>query len=248
VRPVQPDPSVPKAAPELDGLRVSSVRGQSVDLPTHALISSARHELRSPLQSIQGFSELLATESYGALGKDQRVFVEHIIQSTLDLSRALDACFDLMQLELLQLSSAPSPVTFSTALSSALTLAQGNGARPVEVRPSQLEPELRVDLDTPNFRKAISAIITAIAPLLRGPVVLCTARQGGSIELLFGPDGGEGAVPLRDMPDLIRRGASSRALLWLRLACALLEQSGARVQASEGYDRIRVVLPLSVTV
>jgi hypothetical protein len=224
VRPVQPDPSVPKAAPELDGLRVSGVRGQPVDLPTHALISSARHELRSPLQSIQGFAELLAAESYGTLGKDQRVF------------------------ELLQLSSAPSPVTFSTALSSALTLAQGNGARPVEVRPSQLEPELRVDLDTPNFRKAISAIITAIAPLLRGPVVLCTARQGGSIELLFGPDGGEGAVPLRDMPELIRRGASSRALLWLRLACALLEQSGSRVQASEAYDRIRVVLPLSVTV
>jgi His Kinase A (phospho-acceptor) domain len=245
VRPVQPDPSAANIAPELDGLRLGGPRTAAADLPTHALISSARHELRSPLQSVQGFAELLAAESYGALGKDQRVFVEHIIQSTLDLSRALDACFDLIQLELLQISSAPAPVALQGALSSALKLAQGNGARPVEVRPSQLEPELRVDLDTPNFRKAISAIITAVAPLLRGPVVLCTARRDDSIELLFGPDGDDGATPLRDLPELMRRGASSRALLWLRLACALLEQGGARVEASEAYDRIRVLLPLS---
>lgn len=243
MRPVQPDPA--KAVTELDGLHIGGTRGHAPDLATHALISSARHELRSPLQSIQGFAELLAAESYGTLGKDQRVFVEHIIHSTLDLSRALDACFDLIQLELLALSSAPAPVALSAALASALTLAQGNGARPIEVRPSQLDPELRVDIDTPNFRKAIVAIITALAPLLRGPVVLCTARQGNGVELLFGPDGGEGPTPLRDLPELIRRGASSRALLWLRLACALLAQTGAQVQASENYDRIRVLLPLS---
>lgn len=245
MRHVQPDPSGAKTPAELDGLHV---RGSSPDLPSQVLISSARHELRSPLQSIQGFAELLAAESYGTLGKDQRVFVEHILQSTLDLSRALDACFDLIQLELLQLPSAPGPAVLQAALSSALTMARGNSARPIEVRPSQLEPELQVDIDAPNFRKAVVAIITAVAPLLRGPLVVSTERRGsGTVELLFGPDGGAGPAPLRDLRELIQSGASSRALLWLHLARALLEPSGARMEASDTYDRIRIVLPLSTS-
>ena len=68
---------VPRRVLAKDGLHVGE-RGRVVetrerpseppppeDRSLMALVSSARHELRAPLQSIQGFAELLATEAYG---------------------------------------------------------------------------------------------------------------------------------------------------------------------------------------
>jgi signal transduction histidine kinase len=227
-----------------DGLHVTAQRGAVRELATHALLSSARHELRSPLQSIQGFAELLAAESYGTLGKDQRVFVEHILQSTSDLSRTLDACFDLIQVELLHLPSAPTRVKLSDALGAALTLAQGGSERPIEARLGQLDPGLQAELDTLTFCKAIASIVTAIGPLLRTPVVLTARQRDANAELLFGVDGDDRGV-FRELRETTRRGNSSRALLWLRLSAALLDKSSVRLETVDDYERIRVLVPLA---
>jgi signal transduction histidine kinase len=236
----------PRAALNQDGLHVAHDWGDARELATHVLVSSARHELRSPLQSIQGFAELLATESYGTLGKDQRVFIEHIIQSTLDLSRALDACFDLIQIELLHYPSAPGRTALQSALVTAVTIAQGSCERPIEVQLSQLDGEIAAELDSVSFQKAIGAIFTAIAPLLRGPIVLSAIRRGDNVEVSFGPDGDDGRAVFRDLQALTRRSSSPRALLWLRLACALLGKSGARIEATDAYERVRIIIPLAL--
>jgi signal transduction histidine kinase len=55
------------------------------DDTVYSLLASARHELRSPLQSIQGFAELLSSESYGPLGEEQHTFVQHILQGSVEL-------------------------------------------------------------------------------------------------------------------------------------------------------------------
>lgn len=237
----------PHAAGE-DGLHVgpdSRLRARQLGL--HALVSSARHELRSPLQSIQGFAELLAAESYGSLSKEQRVFVEHIIHSTGDLSRAVDACFDLAQIELLHPSVTLTKTTLGGALAGALAVAQSSCDRPIEARLDAIDPGLSVELDSTSFRKGIGAIVSAVAPQLRGSFVISASHHDDMVVLLFGPDGHAGVAPFWDLRELTR-GSSCRALLWLRVAGALLEQNGAVLEACERFERARIVLrPLPST-
>lgn len=270
MRPVQPnrDTSLSTAAdrtsPQLDNTRrvlrkdglhlgeTSAALDASADaaareLGVSALLASARHELRSPLQAIQGFADLLAAETYGALGDDQRVFVEHIIQGSADLSRVLDACFDLVQAELSHADVALGPVPFRRALEDSIMLARSNTEVVVECRLAQVPPGAAILADSYGFAKAVGAIVTALAPATRGPLLVCAAQRDGKVEILFGPSSAEQRPQWRSVRELSGRGPSARALLWLRLASALLERGAARLDASEGYDRIRVMLPLAAS-
>jgi signal transduction histidine kinase len=206
-----------------------------------ALVSSARHELRSPLQSIQGFADLLASESYGSLGSDQRVFVDHIIQGSWDLSRALDACFELIQAEALHLPTEPLPASLRRLVEESLTIAENNGPSRFDMRLSQLDTELEVEVDLHDFSKAIEAVITSLAPLARGRIIVSSSAREGQVELTFAIS--DEPRNFRALSELPRRGLSARALLWLRLAASLLARSEGRLETSEAYDQVRVLLP-----
>jgi signal transduction histidine kinase len=204
-----------------------------------ALVSSARHELRSPLQSIQGFADLLASESYGTLGRDQRVFVEHIIQGSWDLSRALDACFELIQAEALHLPTETIPASLRRLVEESVNVAQNNSANRFDVRLSQLDPELSIEVDLRDFSKAIEAIFTALAPLARGRIIVSGRQREAELELVVSVT--EEPRALRALNELPRRGMSARALLWLRVAASLLARSNGQLETSESYDQVRVV-------
>ena len=125
------------------------------------------------------------------------------------------------------------------------TIAQRGGEQTIEAELSQIGPELSAELDTLGLRKAIGAIVTAISPLLRGHVALRATRREDSVELLFfGPASSEGRAAFHDLKALTERNIPSRALLWLRLACRLLEGS-ARLEATERFDRIRMLVPVA---
>jgi hypothetical protein len=243
-------PEGPRRLVSQDGLHVRSSRPPfatsetTLDEPARerallALVSSARHELRSPLQSIQGFADLLASESYGALGRDQRVFVEHIIQGSWDLSRALDACFELIQAEALHLPTEPLPASLRRLVEEAVTVAQNNSPSRFEMQLSPLDPELSVEVDLRDFAKAMEAIFTALAPLARGRIIVSGRQREGEAELLFSVT--EEPRTLRALNELPRRGMSARALLWLRVAASLLARSHGHLETSEAYDQVRVV-------
>jgi len=208
-----------------------------------ALITSARHEVRSPLQSIQGFADLLSAESYGTLGDDQRVFVEHIVQGSVDLSRVLDACFDLVQAELSRSEVAPGALPFRRALEDAVTLARSATDLTVDMRLGTVPADLTILADSYGLAKAVGAIFTALAPVTGSPMLISAALRDGQVEVVFGAELSEVRSTWRSVQELSRNAPSARALLWLRLASALLNQGGARLCASEGYDRIRILLP-----
>ena len=208
-----------------------------------ALIASASHELRSPLQSIQGFADLLAAESYGALGDEQRVFVEHIIHGSADLSRVLDACFELVQAELTNGQPRLGPVLFRRALEDSITLARSATEVVVDSRFGQVPEELTIEADSYGLARAVGAIVTALAPASRGPLLITASLRDSMVEVLFGPSSSDLPSGWRSIQELSRKGLSARALLWLGLASALLLKGGARLEASEGYDRIRILLP-----
>ena len=209
-----------------------------------ALVSSARHELRAPLQAIQGFADLLASESYGGLGAEQRVFVEHIMQGSAELSRALDACFELVQAEVLQLPSEPLAYSCKRLLEEALQIAESRSPVPIASHLEGLDDELTIEVDLHEFYKTIGAIVTAIAPLARGPLTVRAHSQGRQVEVTFVALPSDD-LPLRALSALPRRNLSARAMLWLRLSSALLARASGELLTSDGYERVRIGLRAS---
>jgi signal transduction histidine kinase len=205
-----------------------------------ALVSSARHELRAPLQSIQGFAELLASEAYGPLGDDQRVFIDHIVQGSSDLARTLDACFELLTAELLHLPCEPLRAPLRPLLEESMAVARKSAQLRVDVQVEGLSDAVEVDIDLHDFSKAVSAIVTALTPLVRSELTVRVAAADERVEIIFAAHAGE--ARFRALHDVPRKGLSARALLWLRLASSLFARTGAQLETSEGYDQVRVTL------
>lgn len=85
------------------------------------LLSSARHELGSPLQLIQGFAELLASGAYGALSEEQRGLLNHVLTASGELRNVVEACLELAELELIGGTRAsPAPLDLRQALAETL--------------------------------------------------------------------------------------------------------------------------------
>jgi signal transduction histidine kinase len=240
------DPTPPSGILVSDGLRVrpesAAAERLSDQASLAALVSSARHELRSPLHAIQGFADLLASEAYGALGTDQRVFVEHIVQGSTELSRALDACFELLQAELLHLPVEIMPFSVRRLLEEAFTLARPKHTATVEAQLDDLPDELTAEVDLQDFQKAVAAVLTALASLNRGPIAVRAAGRGGRIDITFSGVGLE-PMALKPLDGRPRRNASARALLWLRVARSLVARGRGELFTSEKYEQVRIALP-----
>lgn len=84
--------------PDLGGLsrRVAALEGDNAELrKTNAdlveFASLAAHELRSPLQTVTGYAELLGTEVGDALSDDGRKYLERLLQSASRMQDLVDA-------------------------------------------------------------------------------------------------------------------------------------------------------------
>jgi signal transduction histidine kinase len=62
-------------------------------------LSNMSHELRSPLHTVIGFSELLAEETEGPLNEKQKRFISHIHKDSLHLLDLINDLLDLSKIE-----------------------------------------------------------------------------------------------------------------------------------------------------
>lgn len=83
---------VPSAQP-LATTRTSRVRIK----PRRDALTRVRHDLRSLVHAVVGYSNLLANEQFGPLGSQQKAFVSHVRSAASQLEALVDACVELSQ-------------------------------------------------------------------------------------------------------------------------------------------------------
>ncbi|MBM3121355.1 MAG: HAMP domain-containing histidine kinase, partial [Chloroflexi bacterium] len=164
---------------QLASLAGSADRSGGGDMaPDSDAITSMAQELRQPLSSILGYTELLLGDSVGRLGATQRQFVERI-RTAIDRMRMLLS--DLVQvtaLEMGELTLTPAPIDLLHCIEEAVTQV-GNTLR---------EKDLGLRLDFPDEVPAVMGESGALVQIL---VHLLSNAAGAS------PDGEEIGVQAR---------------------------------------------------
>ncbi len=228
-----------------DGVRPVLAREPLDVRGLRSLLSSARHELGSPLQSIQGFAELLAAESFGGLSTQQHSFVAHILEAGGELRCAMDACFELAQLELVGHAPTFERVDLLTTLSAALAEAQARTGI-TSSAPASAKPTL-VQLDRELFGRAVETLLIGLSA--RDTKSFVVAIDGDSeyalVSLAHTARQPRGEV--LPLPELAARDRTTRNLLWFRLASALFAAQDASLALSEALDYAEVRIHLRPT-
>ena len=102
-------------------------------------LASVSHEVRTPLNSIIGFSEVLRDELFGDLNARQQRYVQHIAESGRHLLALINDILDLSKVEAGRMDLELGPVALAELLGKGLTV--------IRDRARRHEIELHLDLD-----------------------------------------------------------------------------------------------------
>jgi signal transduction histidine kinase len=134
-----------KAPPDLEG---------SAD--QHEVIVSISQELRQPLSSVVGYTDLLLGESVGILGTLQRKFVERIKSSTARIGSLIDDLIQVTSLDAGPMRLTLEPVDLNTIIDSAMSYTSS------QIR----EKNITLHLDLPKEIQPIHADREALQQIL----------------------------------------------------------------------------------
>ncbi len=174
------------------------------------VIASISQELRQPMSSIVGYTDLLLGESVGILGALQRKFVERIKASTERIGSLID---DLIQMTTLETGLAdlkPEPVDLNLIIDNAMSYTSS------QVR----EKNITMHLDLPKTMAPISADREALQQIfihllqnagasspLEGQISLKvqTRNEEGQEYVLVQVTDSGGGIPAEDLPRVFTR-------------------------------------------
>lgn len=167
------------ALEELVAARIENQRLRETGVPLGQLdpevdlkaISSIAQELRQPMSSIMGYTDLLLGESVGLLGAMQRKFLERVRTGIERMGALLNDLIQVTALESGQLSLRPHPIDPLTCIEEALA----------KVGPTLQEKDLTLRLDLPDVVPKVIAdpeAVTQIVLHLMNNAVLVSPPSG----------------------------------------------------------------------
>lgn len=119
--------------------KASSNASDKIPADKAEVIASIAQELRQPLSSVLGYTDLLLSESVGILGALQRNFLERVRNSTTRMNNLIDNLIQVAELDSAGYTLDPKPVDMSAVIDDAIGL----------IRPHLLEKEIVLRVDMP---------------------------------------------------------------------------------------------------
>ena len=208
-------------------------------------LSRMSHDLRTPLNAVLGFAQLLEMDS---LSTDQRESVAQILEAGRHLLDLMNEVLDISRIESGNLSLSPEPVAVAEVVDQVVRLTRPLGAaRQIEVRSLAREcPTEYVRADRQRLNQILLNLVSNAIKYNRpnGTVtVSCDARPDGRLRINV-TDTGAGILP--EKLDLLfrpfeRLGADQRGIegtgLGLALSRGLAEAMGGELGVESEVDR-----------
>ncbi|WP_431854634.1 PAS-domain containing protein [Azospirillum sp.] len=229
-------------------LRASNAALEAADQLKGEFIANVSHHLRTPLNGIIGFAEVLANEYFGTLTPRQLEYVKGILSGGERLLALIDDVVDLTSIGAGVTTLEHDSVDVADLLDSVAGLtrewARREGLR-LEV---SADPALGIlEGDEKRLKQALfNLVVTAIrTPSANGRIVLSGRRTDDTVVLAIG-DGTTAPVEDARVPARFDRLDRAAPVLGLTLVRNVIEMHGGRMEVDDTPGpglRVRCVLP-----
>lgn len=236
--------------------RTSERLGEAMDKVREAnaaksrFLSSMSHELRSPLNAILGFTELLQTRGDTLSAEKREGYLEHVMSSSEHLLALVNDILDLESIEtgtlLMTIEDVDPYAAISDARNEVMALAQSRGVRLVEDLPSEPLPTLSTDAK--RLRQVLVNLLSNAIKYSEagGTVTVSALRRADRLRISVVDEGVGIAEDLHDriFTPFDRLGAEASdvegAGVGLALAKQLVENMGGRIgfESSRGLGSL----------
>ncbi len=205
------------------------MRLRELDRIQSAFLTNMSHALRTPLNSIIGFSRFLLKELDGPLNARQRVDLENIYQSGRQLLGLINDMLDLSQLELGTAPFALDEVDLAEiiegVMATARALARGKAVRLYDHVPADLPP---LYTDAQRLRQVILALLSnAVKFTEEGSIHLRVTQDGDQVTISVS-DTGQG-LSRSEMESVFADGKGERVGFGLAISKRVIERLGGQI-------------------
>lgn len=219
---------------------VALEKAEETDRLRSQFLANMSHDLRSPLNSILGFSSLLLRGVDGRLDPDTKEMVETIAAAGRDLLHQIDAILDMARIEARRIEKQAEPVPLAPLISKAVQRARARGGDHINYTVEAVPGLPTAFIDPRHLVQALENLLLFAGKRMTGGALNIKLRRGD-------PDSSLGlqlhvTTPLKPASEqqmgLARKGfhrlPGHRGLgLELPIADALLKIEGCRLDARE---------------
>jgi len=201
-------------------------------------LSDMSHELRTSLDTVIGFSELLAEELKGPLNEDQMRFVQHIHTDSMHLLKLLNEILDLSKIEAGRLELRSETFGMSAAVEEVVSSVRCKSETKSIRIETMLDASLTLHADCLRFKQILLKLLTNAVKFTpeRGKIRVVAKHRDGFVEIAVSDTGigipGNEHESIFDKFHQIGRGAGAvreGTGLGLAITKALVEQHGGRI-------------------
>lgn len=211
-------------------LAKETVRAQEVELIKNAFLRNMSYEIRTPLNSVVGFSELFELDHSP---EDEAIFIDEIKRSSSSLLKLINDILFLSRLDAGMITITPKPLDFAAICVSRCEAVWNNIKQPgVEYIVRNPYKRMIVEVDDSNLSMVIDKIITnAVQHTTKGMVEVRYDYMGDQL-LISVEDTGSG-IPKETVEHIFERfvtTANTGAGLGLSICHELIEYMGGKIQ------------------
>ena len=136
---------------------VATLKGQFLES-----IHGASHELKIPLNTIVGFSDIMAQEMCGKLNERQHEYIDGISEASNELRQLIGGIIDLAMLEADYFEFCIETIDVKAMLASIIEFISRNSAKGPNIRLNCPDAIKTIPGDAPRFREIMHTLISAI--------------------------------------------------------------------------------------
>jgi signal transduction histidine kinase len=205
-------------------------------------LASVSHELRSPLNCILGFTEILIDERPGPLNPKQKEYLQDVYKSATHLLQLIDDILDIAKAEMGRMDIKPEPFPPAKAIGDVCAVVQGVACKKRVNVSFDVPPELHsVTLDQRKFKQVCYHLISNAVKFTAGggEVRVTAAPHDGNRFQLRVKDTGIG-IKAEELARLFREREQSEASAategaGLALTRRLVERHGGSIEVQSEY-------------